>query len=453
MTKLSPTFTALALLAFALAMPAGATAAPPARPGQLIVGYDPGTGAARQDAIARAAATTPGMQVSPSSQVVELHPGETIAQARKRLVASGDVRYVVRNVLARASAWKPNDRYRGRLWTAFQWNLLAREGINALGAWQSQPASRRGGRGVRIAVVDTGVAYRDYGKYRRSPDFNRTRFLYPYDFVAGNALPLDRAGHGTHVASTIAESTNNGFGLTGIAFAASIIPVRVLDAKGEGDSAGIALGIRWAADHGAQVVNLSLEFDPSTEAADIPDIIDAINYATSKGALVVGAAGNDRTSHVSFPAQAENVVAVGATTQSKCLADYSNYDRGLDIVAPGGGVDRAISNDGNCRPMKVPGGDIVQLGLAPSGGAGVSASRFALDSEDGTSMATPHVSATAALVIASGVIGRRPSPAALRSRLYRTARPLGAGLSARQRAAYYGAGLVNAARAVSRSVR
>jgi serine protease len=436
-----------------LALPTAAVAQPQARAGELIVGYDAGTGAARQDAIAKAAGTAPGIQVSPSSQVVDLRPGESAAAAARRLKASGDVRYVARNLIAHATAWKPNDRYKGRLWTGFQWNLLSREGINALGAWQSQPVSRRGGRGVRIAVVDTGIAYRDYGKYRRSPDFNQTRFADPYDFVAGNTLALDRAGHGTHVTSTIAVSTNNGIGLTGIAYAATIIPVRVLDAKGEGDSVGISLGIRWAADHGAQVINMSLEFDPSTDAADIPDIIDAINYATSKGALVVGAAGNDRASHVSFPAQATNVVAVGATTQNRCLADYSNYDRGLDIVAPGGGVDRALAGEKNCHPMNVPGGDIVQLGLAPSGGSGVSASQFSLDSEDGTSMAAPHVSATAALVIASGVIGKHPSPAALRARLYKTSTPLGTSLATSQRRAYYGAGLVNAARAVSRSVR
>ena len=163
---------------------------------------------------------------------------------------------------------------------------------------------RPGGRGVVIAVLDTGVAYRNWEGFRKSPDFGGTHFVDPYDFVAGNAFPLDREGHGTFVAGMIAEATNNGRGLTGLAYGAKIMPVRVLDADGDGDSVTIARGIRYAVKHGAQVINLSLEFDISVRASQIPDIISAINFAHRHGVVVVAAAGNDSSSELAYPAAA-----------------------------------------------------------------------------------------------------------------------------------------------------
>ena len=450
------TITLAAIIAAALALPAGATAAPEVRPGQLIVGYDQTTSAGQQDRIATQAGTNPGRQISPTSQVVKLEPGESTAAALKRLRASDGVSYAVRNVVAHASAWLPNDSINSGPWSHTQWNFLSKSGIDALGAWRNLIAAHRtAGAGVKIAVVDTGVAYRDWGNFRRSPDFKGTSFAAPHDFVANNAYPLDRAGHGTHVAGTIGEQTNNGIWLTGIAYKATIIPVRVLDANGEGDSAQIALGIRWAANHGAKIINLSLEFTPDTIAADIPDIISAIDYATKKGSLVVAAAGNDRARAASYPARATNAIAVGATTEHRCLADYSNYGRGIDIVAPGGGSDRNLPSDAHCRPNDAPGGDITQVSLATVGMTStISTKRFILDSQDGTSMAAPHVSATAALVVASGVIGSNPTPAQLRSRLLRSADPMGtSNMTLSHRRDYYGAGLLDAARATSRSFR
>ena len=114
-----------------------------------------------------------------------------------------------------------------------------------------------------MAVLDTGVAYRNWGRFRISPDLRGARFVAPYDFIAHNRYPLDRNGHGTFVASAIAERTNNGIGLTGLAYGASILPVRVLDASGEGAESTIAEGIRYAVEHGARVINLSLEFPPA----------------------------------------------------------------------------------------------------------------------------------------------------------------------------------------------
>ena len=151
-------------------------------------------------------------------------------------------------------------------WQKMQWNFLPGAGVNAPEAWANLFADHRpGGQGVVVAIVDTGIAYRDWRQFRKSPDFTGTRFVDPYDFVANNRYPLDREGHGTFVAGTVAEATNNGFGLTGLAYGASIMPVRVLDENGWGDAATISKGIRYAATHGAQVINLSLEFDPTRD--------------------------------------------------------------------------------------------------------------------------------------------------------------------------------------------
>src|SRR2546421_54542 len=123
-----------------------------------------------------------------------------------------------------------------------------------------------------------------------------------------------RGGHGTFVAGTIAESTNNRIGATGLAYGASVMPIRVLDRYGTGDAATIARGIRYAVRHHARVINLSLEFTPDVTAADIPDLLGAIRYATNRHVVVVSASGNEGVAQVAYPARAQSVIAVGATT-------------------------------------------------------------------------------------------------------------------------------------------
>ncbi len=138
----------------------------------------------------------------------------------------------------------------------------------------------------------------------------------------------------------IAEATNNGLGLTGLAYGAKIMPVRVLDADGNGDSATIARGIRYAVNHGAQVINLSLVFDSSVTASQVPDIISAVNFAHRHGVVVVAAAGNESARRLDYPAAATGVISVGATTIDRCLAGYSNVGTKLDLVAPGAATTR-----------------------------------------------------------------------------------------------------------------
>ena len=291
-----------------------------------------------------------------------------------------------------------------------------------------------------VAVLDTGVAYESFRRYRRVPDLNR--FVRGYDFVANDRHPNDQNGHGTHVAGTIAESTNNRVGTAGIAYGARIMPVRVLDSDGAGDTVAIARGLRYAARRRVAVINLSLEFESSVRSSQIPDIVRAIRYARRRGVLIVAAAGNQGSSSTAYPARARNVMAVAATTIRGCQADYSNSGFDLDITAPGGGNDAANTDtpyDASvCRPDQ-RGPYIFQQTFTTSPRS------FGLPGGyEGTSMAAPHVSGVAALVIASRRLGRRPSPRLVEEHLESTARDIGApGFDPR-----YGHGLLDAAAAL-----
>jgi serine protease len=345
-----------------------------------------------------------------------------------------------------AGAVVPNDEGNGghpKDWQQLQWNFSGLFGVDAPEAWANLAVDGSpGGAGVTVAVLDTGVAYANRGPFRRSPDLSRYEFVKGWDFVDKDAFPNDRNGHGTFVASTIAEATNNLYGLTGLAYGAHIMPVRVLDSSGEGEASTIAEGVVFAVRHGAQVINLSLEFSPGVTASDIPELIEALRYAHRHGVLVVAAAGNEGHAAIAYPARAPYVISVGATTEHGCLAAYSNDGSGLTLVAPGGGPDANLPGDPNCRPEQPAGRDIYQVTFD-----GSSPRLFGTPSGyEGTSMATPHVAATAALIIASRVLGRHPSPAALTARLRATARKLGGGGDER----LYGAGLVNAAAATAR---
>lgn len=379
-----------------------------------------------------------------SARVVQV--GDRVDETVRTLRARPDVvRSAAPNPIARMAATTPaelvpNDPGSGKGWQALQWNFAGPFGVNAPRAWaNAAKAGGRGGRGVVVAVLDTGVAYRTAGRFRRSPDFTSKDFVRGYDFVDDDTHPDDHNGHGTHVASTIGEATNNGVGLTGLAYGARIMPIRVLDTIGEGDALAIAKGVRFATRREADVINLSLEFSPEITSQDIPELLDAIADAREAGVLVVGASGNEGYRNVAWPARTRNVLAVGATTERGCLSEFSNEGRGLDVVAPGGGQDASTTGEPGCLPSEV-GRPIYQLTFTGS------IRRFGLPGTyEGTSMAAPHVSATAALVIASKVLGEDPTPAQIESHLKRTARDLGAkGYDTR-----YGAGLIDAAAATT----
>jgi serine protease len=390
------------------------------------------------EVVVRYARTAPG----PTQRVVRVKSDVEAAAARIR--RRPGVVSASPNWIARAS-YVPNDPGvpggAPGAWTSLQWNLLPGPGgVDAPTAWDNLiAAGRPGGSGVTVAVLDTGVAYRDLHRFKRSPDMT-PHVRRGYDFVDNDRYAVDHNGHGTHVASTIAEAADNGIALVGLAYGATIMPVRVLDRLGEGDSASIASGIRFAARNGAKVINLSFEFSSTVRRGQIPDILSALRYARRKGVLVVAASGNAAAAAIAYPARAADVLSVGAVTEHGCQADYSNAGAHLDVSAPGGGPDADQTGDPQCHPDQDPGRDIIQMTFDGS------VRRFGLpDGYMGTSMAAPHVSATAALVIASGVLGANPSPAAVERRLKETADDLGApGPDSR-----YGAGKINAGRATA----
>jgi len=305
----------------------------------------------------------------------------------------------------------------------YQWHLPA---IQAPAAWT---VSR--GEGVTVAVLDTGVAFETRGRYRRAPDLGGTRFARGWDFVDGDAYPNDepprvRQSHGTHIAGIIAQTTDNGIGAAGVAPGATIMPIRVLKPDLSGSARTIARGMRFAADHGADVANLSI-----AGARDSDVLEDAVAYASSKGVTIVASAGNDGRAAISYPAAYPNVIAVGALARDGSPAYYSNRGKALDLVAPGGGGQSVGGGSG-----RQSGDGVLQQTLR--GGP----SSFCYCFANSTSAAAAQVSGVAALLIASG---RATRPAQVASALRRGARDLGP----RGPDPGFGAGLVQAASALS----
>jgi serine protease len=443
------------LLALAIAgLCAGVPVASAATP--VVVRFAPGTTGAQRDRAAHASgATTPRHIVGATWSVqAKKDAGTTIARLTKR----ARVVSATREYRARVAGFTPNDTGVAAdggtpgAWSAQQWDLVGPFGINAPGAWDAAiQGGAAGGRGVRVAVVDTGVAYASRGRLRRSPDLAPQRILRGHDFVDNDDFANDENGHGTFVASTIAASANNAYGMVGVAYGASIIPVRVLDSSGEAGSARIAEGIRYAVNRGAKIINASIELTSPTAFPEralsitaAPEIREAIAYAHSQGAVVVVASGNLGQADVPSRRLDGAIVYVGGTTEHGCLGDYSNYGPGLDVVAPGGGDDAVLPTDPSCRPDLPAGRNVAEVTFRRS-----SPSRFLVPTDyHGTSMAAPHVTGVIALMLGARVLGADPSPELIQARLKATARDLGT--PGRDR--YYGSGLVDATAALTAPV-
>lgn len=286
-----------------------------------------------------------------------------------------------------------------------QWHM---ERIGAPRAWDFAT-----GRGVTVAVVDTGIACEDYGPFMKGTDLKATECVPGWNFDAGNEHANDDQGHGTHVAGTIAQSTNNALGAAGIAFHAKLMPVKVLNENGFGTTANVADGIRWAAEHGAQVINLSLGGPRNSKVLQ-----EAIDFAIGRGAVVVAAAGNTG-GHVQFPGASDGVIGVSATDADDKIAKFSSRGDGVDLAAPGVNVvQQTVCNHGHDKCQHFPG-------------------------YSGTSMASPHVAGAAALLVGLGVT----EPVAVEEALRRSARMVDA---SPEGVKLYGAGILQAADAVSR---
>jgi len=242
----------------------------------------------------------------------------------------------------------PNKLPNDPLFMRYQWNLPM---INADKAWNIS----QGNESIIVAVVDTGV-------YLGHEDF-QGKLVKGYNVLTDTNDAMDDNGHGSHVAGIISASTNNTIGIAGLSWNNKIMPIKAIGADGTGSSFDIAKGIRWAADNGARVINMSVgNYHPSGI------LHESIRYASNKGVVLVAASGNDNTDQPSFPAAYPEVISVAAVDQNAMRADFSNYGHYIDVAAPG---------------VDIPSTYIYDEYAALSG----------------TSMACPHVAGLAGLIL------------------------------------------------------
>jgi serine protease len=311
--------------------------------------------------------------------VLQVEAG-TVAEWVARLSTMPGVEYAEPDYVAWASHI-PNDPYYAPYqWNFFDWGRLSNGvksnfGVQGETAWDTTTGS-----GVIVAIVDTGVAYENFGSFVIAPDLSGQTFVTPKDFVNGDLHANDDNGHGTHVCGTIMQVTDNSTGVAGLANTCKVMPVKVLNSSGSGSYTNISDGIRWAADNGAFVINLSLGGSSGSTT-----LKNAVDYAWNKGCVLCAATGNSGAGQISYPARYANCIAVGATRFDGKKCGYSQFGTGIDVVAPGGDMNVDQNGDGY-------GDGILQQTFQGS------VSSFAYYFFTGTSMATPHVSAIAALV-------------------------------------------------------
>ena len=264
----------------------------------------------------------------------------------------------------------------------YQWNMRQ---IQAEEAW-----TMASGKGAVVAVLDTGISFETDEERNIAPvkDLEGNDWTPGYDFIDDTSFVYDGHGHGTHVAGTIAQTTDNSYGTVGLAYNASLMPVKVLSDDGRGTSAQVADGIRFAAENGADVINMSLGSSMRSEIMH-----EAVQYARNEhDVTIVAAAGNNGKKETHYPAGFDEVIAVAATQYDGDTAYYSQWGKFVDIAAPGGNTKEDQNGDG--RPDGIL-QETIKRGGQPD------EHFFAL--YQGTSMASPHVAATVALMHEWGV--------------------------------------------------
>lgn len=438
--------------------------APPVRrltsgylPGSVVVKFRAGTSAGARGSLT---ALVGGTMAAPLSNadfdVIRIADGVDAETVAARLSAQPDVEYAQARYLARP-LYTPNDPlYR------LQWNFPA---IDMERAWDVNPGATSA---ITVAVLDSGVAYRSAVLRQTAVPWRREdgvlmpalgtldipfaaapdlagpadRFVAPRDFIWDDVLPLDFAGHGTHVAGTLGQLTNNNLGGAGMAFNVRIMPVKVIDSEWDaafnspyvGTDDVIARGIRYAVDNGAKVLNMSI--GRSGPAA--PVVEAAIRYAVSRGAFVAVSGGNDFEAGVvdrysDFAPSLDGMVAVAAVGPTKQRASYSSVGPFIELAAPGG--DFASGSTGGVLQQTL---DLDLVETFTGSVARYRAPRFdafAYYYFSGTSMAAPHVSGFAALLMQQGIT----SPAAIEQIMKQFATDLGP----TGRDDQYGHGLIN----------
>jgi thermitase len=307
---------------------------------ELLVKFKSGFGTETDKAIADIGAKLLEKLRGVDVSRLELPHGLSVEGAVERFRNLPFVSYAEPNYIRRP-CWSPSDPKYPQ-----QWGLKK---INVAAGWGIQTGSSH----VKVAIVDTGVDL-------SHPDLKQN-IVSGYDFVNDDTKPDDLVGHGTHCAGIAAAEANNGIGVAGVCPNCSIMPVQVLGPSG-GSVSTVAKGIVWAADHGAQVISMSLGSSNGSTTES-----DAVQYAVKKGVLLIAAAGNDRSSAPHYPAYNEACIAVGSVDENDRQSSFSNYGNWVDVAAPGSAI----------------------VSTVPKGG---------YENKSGTSMAAPYVAGLAGLL-------------------------------------------------------
>ncbi len=403
--------------------------------GKLIVKFRAGASpASKLSALSVASASGSTQPAYANFDVMTIDPAVDAEAAAQALSARSDVEYAQPAYRVHTEL-TPNDPFYSK-----QWNL---PDIDMERAWDIQPAA---GSNIVVAVLDTGVAYTNVTMKYHANAFQMnglsypslgdltlpfvaatelapsSRFVSPHDFIWDTNLPIDLDGHGTHVSGTIGQLTNNGVGTAGVAFNVKIMPVKVIDsdwddifgAPNVGTDDVVARGVRYAADNGAKVINMSI----GRTGPAAPAIEDAIKYAVGKGAFVAIAAGNDfedgnpTEAIADIASRVQGAVAVGAVDRSHARAWYSSTGSYVEVSAPGGSF-RGFPDEGGILQQTLD-LDLVETFTSPP--SSLVAPRFdalAYYYFIGTSQATPHVSGVAAMLVQQGITNPGAVEAAL----------------------------------------